>query len=257
MLARSCSVTITAAVLGWFLALAGGYKISATNTSEYTSNKRWEWTVFLVATADVLAHIKCVEYTLHPTFPNPVRLVCEKGSDSQPFYLKGEGWGEFSMPITVTFDDGSTQTFAYELKLRASKETQEGIQKGTPQSACGTQVDFFTLTTKKVHRLPVPYDSIYVGSEHVYDHIVSAFLDVIYTHESIGIDDYNWKRFHNQFPQVKEIQKGALSLEEARRMIDVSAKHPLTVSIVNTQPLSFFVEQADAPKSIKVRACAP
>jgi hypothetical protein len=40
-------------------------------------------------------------------------------------------------------------------------------------------------------------------------------------------------------------------------MIDVSAKHPLTISIVSSPPLSFFVEKVDAPKSIKVRACAP
>ena len=35
--------------------------------------------VFIQAPPAVLSQIKCVEYTLHPTFPNPVRQVCDRG----------------------------------------------------------------------------------------------------------------------------------------------------------------------------------
>lgn len=253
---RSLAVFI-AAVLGCALPLCAQNKISATNTAEYLSNQRWEWSVYLVTSPDVLSHIKCVQYTLHPTFPNPVRLVCEKGTDSRPFALNGEGWGEFEIPIAVTFDNGSRQVFTYQLKLRASKETVEGIQKGTAQAACGTKIDVFNLAAREIHRLPAPYDSIYVGSEHVYSHIASAFLDVIYTQEVIPVQDYRWKGLHNQFPQIKEILKGALSLEEARRDINPSTKHPIILSIVKAQPLSFFVEKTDVPKSVRIRVCAP
>ena len=29
----------------------------------------WQWTVFLKGTSDEIAHIKCVEYVLDPSFP--------------------------------------------------------------------------------------------------------------------------------------------------------------------------------------------
>jgi len=49
--------------------------VAVANTSTYAGSGRWNWTIFIDADAATLRQIKCVEYTLHPTFPNPVRTV--------------------------------------------------------------------------------------------------------------------------------------------------------------------------------------
>src|SRR6516165_7227020 len=48
------------------------------NTSTYAGAGRWDWTIFVDADPNTLEQIDCVEYTLHPTFPNPVRKVCSQ-----------------------------------------------------------------------------------------------------------------------------------------------------------------------------------
>lgn len=37
-----------------------------------------------------------VTYTLHPTFPNPIRVIKQ-----QPFRIEEKGWGEFDIPIAI------------------------------------------------------------------------------------------------------------------------------------------------------------
>src|SRR5712691_3671015 len=64
------------------------------NVSSYAGNKRWQWTVFITAPKPVLDRNRCVEYTLHPTFPDPVQVVCDRGTiESQAFPLKMSSWG--------------------------------------------------------------------------------------------------------------------------------------------------------------------
>jgi transcription initiation factor IIF auxiliary subunit len=91
--------------------------ITARNTAKQEGKGRWNWTVYLDASTAVLDQIRCVQYTLHPTFPNPVREVCERGDPSQPFALSASGWGKFVMRIRVFFRDGQSQEFQYELRL--------------------------------------------------------------------------------------------------------------------------------------------
>lgn len=61
--------------------------------------------------------IKCVEYKLHPTFPNPVRRICEKGDSNRPFGLSAEGWGTFTIPIRVFMKDGTILHMKHQLKF--------------------------------------------------------------------------------------------------------------------------------------------
>ena len=91
--------------------------IAARNTAKEEGKGRWKWTVYLDASPAVLEQIRCVQYTLHPTFPNPVREVCEKGDPSQPFALSSSGWGTFVMGIRVFLRDGRSHEFQYELHL--------------------------------------------------------------------------------------------------------------------------------------------
>lgn len=69
--------------------------------------KDWyEWKVFVDENDEVLNKIDHVEYLLHPTFPNPRRVVFDR---STKFELRSSGWGQFYIQITVYFKDGSLE----------------------------------------------------------------------------------------------------------------------------------------------------
>jgi transcription initiation factor IIF auxiliary subunit len=98
--------------------------ISTDNTSHYMGNDEWEWTVFITASSNLLNEIKCVQYTLHSTFPNPNREICERGKSTQAFPLTATGWGTFEIPIKVIFKDGRVQSLKHTLKFITPTVTQ-------------------------------------------------------------------------------------------------------------------------------------
>eukprot|EP00002_Diphylleia_rotans_P020773 TRINITY_DN4034_c0_g3_i1.p1 TRINITY_DN4034_c0_g3~~TRINITY_DN4034_c0_g3_i1.p1 ORF type:complete len:397 (+),score=100.44 TRINITY_DN4034_c0_g3_i1:54-1244(+) len=64
--------------------------------------KTHQWTVYVrgVANEDISFFIRKVKFNLHPSFPNPSRVI-----DKPPFELTEYGWGEFMIGIVVYFDD--------------------------------------------------------------------------------------------------------------------------------------------------------
>lgn len=61
-----------------------------------------------------LALVDYVEYRLHDTFPDPVRVA----EDAQnKFVLSSSGWGEFRIIITVYLKDGKEIETTHDLKL--------------------------------------------------------------------------------------------------------------------------------------------
>lgn len=94
--------------------LANESIIHAANTSQPDGSGRWDWTIFLDADQNILARIRCVEYTLHPTFPNPVRTVCDPANR---FALSSNGWGTFEIKIKVIFKDESIKNLSHKLKF--------------------------------------------------------------------------------------------------------------------------------------------
>ena len=92
--------------------------ICTRNTAQYKGDKRWDWTVFIDPRSRDLTRIKCVEYTLHRTFPNPVRIVCEMGSVDRPFALSSNGWGTFEIKLRVLMKDGSFRDASHQLSFR-------------------------------------------------------------------------------------------------------------------------------------------
>ena len=88
------------------------------NTSTRVNKDRWDWTVFIVGDSSTLNEIKCVEYTLHPTFPDPVRKICTKGSTSgRGFFLSSNGWGTFIIKVKIMFKDGDVREFKHQLRF--------------------------------------------------------------------------------------------------------------------------------------------
>lgn len=74
----------------------------------------FEWKVFAKGDPSVLDTIEYIEYTLHPTFPKPRRIVRDRKSD---FALISSGWGEFTVFITIRFKDGGETRTKYYLSL--------------------------------------------------------------------------------------------------------------------------------------------
>jgi WD40 repeat protein len=91
--------------------------ISVDNVAESAGDNKWNWTIFLKGNKQDLDDIKCVEYKLHPTFPNPVRLVCEPGDPKRPFGLSVTGWGTFPVSIRVFMKDRRQQNLRHQLKF--------------------------------------------------------------------------------------------------------------------------------------------
>jgi chromosome segregation ATPase len=99
--------------------IEANYPITASNIAQKSTTRKdfWDWTIFIKGPEDVLEKIEYVEYTLHPTFPNPVRIVNERGSDRYAFPLSTSGWGTFTVKVKVYYDDGTYQKLAHSLKF--------------------------------------------------------------------------------------------------------------------------------------------
>lgn len=86
------------------------------NTSTYVGAGRWDWTIFVEADPDTLRQIECVEYALHPTFPDPVRRVCNKPNTK--FAYSSNGWGTFSVKVKILYKDERVETLEHQLVFR-------------------------------------------------------------------------------------------------------------------------------------------
>jgi transcription initiation factor IIF auxiliary subunit len=105
--------------LALILLLALGTPLTAANHTVSIASvavghaKPWQWTVFVRGTPDALSHVRCVQYVLDPSFPNPHRTVCARGVPNQPFASSGTAWGPFTLSATVIFDDKQVQQIRY------------------------------------------------------------------------------------------------------------------------------------------------
>lgn len=93
-------------------------------SEHYAGNEWWDWSVWLDASPKDLEQIDHVEYTLHPTFPKPVRRVADKSTN---FRLNTGGWGTFKVRAKAVLKDGQEVPLAHDLKLHypSGKEAEE------------------------------------------------------------------------------------------------------------------------------------
>ena len=96
-------------------------RISADNIARYVGKGRWDWTVYITAPRKLQKRVKCVEYTLHKTFRNPVRKVCKTRDQRYPFGLSTNGWGTFLIKIDVELTDGKHVALTHQLKFKESQ----------------------------------------------------------------------------------------------------------------------------------------
>lgn len=97
--------------------------IQVKQSSSSIGDGRWKWAVWLVGETTELDAIDHVVYTLHPTFPNPVR---ESRARRSGFRLTASGWGEFRIFIDVVKRTGEHQLLSHDLTLAddASTDTE-------------------------------------------------------------------------------------------------------------------------------------
>ncbi len=81
---------------------------------EYKGGDWWEWAVWVDAADEELDEIESVEYTLHPTFPKPVREVSDRQTK---FRLSTSGWGCFTIYAKAHLKNGEAVEMEHELSL--------------------------------------------------------------------------------------------------------------------------------------------
>ena len=72
--------------------------INLVHSSTKTGKERWDWSVWLEGAPAELDLVDRVVYRLHPTFPNPERVVSDRATQ---FLLQSSGWGEFMIYADV------------------------------------------------------------------------------------------------------------------------------------------------------------
>ena len=80
----------------------------------YEGNDWWKWAVWIEGKDEALDLIDCVEWILHPTFPNPIRKICDRASK---FRLETGGWGVFQIVAQVQLKNGQNKKLFHLLKL--------------------------------------------------------------------------------------------------------------------------------------------
>lgn len=99
--------------------------IAVDNTAVPKGNDQWEWTIFVRSSPDVLNSIEYVQYTLHPTFYDPIQKVYKTTDPDHPFGLTRVGWGVFEVAVKVVFKTGEPLSLRYMLRFQgASQESK-------------------------------------------------------------------------------------------------------------------------------------
>lgn len=88
----------------------------------------WRWRVWIAGDDAELERVEWVRYQLHPTFPEPTRIVQDRASR---FELQGSGWGEFTIYACAHLEDGSDQEFRHWLRLAGAPRAGEAPAAGT------------------------------------------------------------------------------------------------------------------------------
>jgi hypothetical protein len=106
----------------------------------------WQWAVWLDGSSKELDKISYVVYTLHPTFPTPVRRVDNR---KEKFRLDSAGWGEFEIYLDIVYKDGQTRKRKHWLKLEYAKPEKRavGMRQAAMESVSAKKPVLFLSST--------------------------------------------------------------------------------------------------------------
>ena len=100
-----------------------GTVLNVQNVYSPLNANRYAWTIWVAEPEVTLQQIKCVEYTLHPTFPNPIRTQCDQ---RRAFSLSTAGWGEFRISMRFLWKDGHETSQSHDLDLSSQDHRVSG-----------------------------------------------------------------------------------------------------------------------------------
>lgn len=165
--------------------------VTTDNTSRFIGNGRWEWTVFIKADPATLSQIRCVEYLLHPTFPNRDRRVCQRGSTpGQAFPLTANGWGTFDIPVTVIFNNGKTQSLTHHLRFDSPP-----VEAPSAPPGCNV-ANSFSISEHGIQPIGADWPGVYLYAEEIHKRGSSHFY-LIKSAQAIQPGNFNWSQ-HSQ-----------------------------------------------------------
>ena len=231
--------------------------ISASNTSRYVGGGRWDWTVFLRASTTVLSQIQCVEYTLHPTFPNPIRRVCDRGKESQPFALSSSGWGVFTIPVRIFFRDGKEQRLEYRLTFAPLAMAAHVPDRAATGLVCDTQINV-TIPEGAVRPVKGRSQTISVYAEEIHErrsshiYIVNTMRDLSQKAGKLPEKDF-LQLLRNS--GIRPAAGGNLA-PETYAAISLGVAEATTLSLPSGK-LSLAIANPENHKYVDVRLCLP
>ena len=125
------------------------------NTAKYLGDGRYSWTVFLKGD---ISQVASVQYTLHPTFREPV--VSGKGTN---FAYSAVGWGEFNIVAKIYLKDKSKKPVVTNYWLRLFSTNQSKRERNSTPASGTVHVATAKLlrvrgclpTPQRVVRIPV------------------------------------------------------------------------------------------------------
>ena len=82
---------------------------------QYQGDDWWKWWIWIDGAKEELDEIDRVIYTLHHTFPNPVRTINNRSSK---FRLETAGWGVFRIRAKAIKKDGEQISLTHYLQLK-------------------------------------------------------------------------------------------------------------------------------------------
>ena len=91
-------------------------------SQKYEGENWWKWSLWIEGSPEDLDAIESVTYKLHPTFPDPIRIVRDRASK---FQLRCSGWGIFRIPVEVRLKNGATIALAHELQFSIPRNVRE------------------------------------------------------------------------------------------------------------------------------------
>jgi transcription initiation factor IIF auxiliary subunit len=96
-------------------------------SEKYEGSDWWSWSVWIEGDEPLLDSVKSVEWTLHPTFTNPVRKSRDRAGK---FRLDAGGWGTFPIRALVEMRDGNIVRLRHQLSLTYPDGMETTSEKG-------------------------------------------------------------------------------------------------------------------------------
>jgi NTE family protein len=102
---------------------AAGAGLRLEQGSEYEGSDRWRWWIWLDGPTAEFEKVDHVIYTLHPSFPAPVRTVSDRKTR---FRLETAGWGTFTIQATLVGKEGYPDEYLeHELVFEYPEEAEK------------------------------------------------------------------------------------------------------------------------------------